>query len=294
MIATFFLIGFTAGVSGDTSFLGATAKSEFATMLAALATTKKGAPATGVLIRDGSRILKGIGTPALSDEFRFLVLVAEKSTFPEDAKRFEELLSLVRDIPRSDDAAKARVLADQAIIYRSYLGDRKKELELLLLAEQLQEKAQIDQAKQQVKVWLRLGESQFIDRKKSLPYYAKVLAFPLYKDPYAKDDEFKELYVKAAVRTVELTDNADVPKLRFHPIAGGYIARSQPDKAKLLSGEIAGVAEFTAQLTLSINKTAGHARRRRSSRTPSSRSSKSARRRSSSTLRPACHSMCCR
>jgi hypothetical protein len=230
--------------------------SEFAKLLGRLAAEQKGFPIDH-LVQAGSDLIKAARAPSVDEEIRFLILVGEKSRFPEDAKRLQGLLELV--LARAgdrDEVGQARILAGAATVYRNYLGDFKKERELLLLAESLCEQQQIRQAKEQVELWLRLGDAHLDDHKKALPYYTKVCAFPLYNEPYAKRNDFKELYIKAAMRLVEISDDAQIAKLRFHPVAYPSITRFFPDRAKLLSGELPDVAAFRAQLILWLELTA--------------------------------------
>lgn len=234
--------------------------SEFAKVLVRLDREKQGAAAVEGLVRAGTDLIRAARAPSLDDELRFIGLVAEKSRFPEDAKRLERLLDLLLGKAGRDDEMHARILVHTATIYGNCLGNSKKEQELLLQAEQLQEQLQIRHAKQQVDVWLRLGDSHLQHRKKALPYYAKVLAFPLYDKPYLWCSEFKEFtepYINAARRAVQLNDEIQIPGLNFHPLAYPSIARFIPDKAKLL-GELSlpGIAEAKARRELWFELTA--------------------------------------
>lgn len=226
------------------------AESELAKIVGRLEREKKGAAIDG-LVQAGAEAIQAADAPALDEELRFVLLVTLGSKFPEDAKRLEGVLELLLARAGRDDASRARVLAYTAKFYRNQLGNYKKEQELLLQAEKLHERVQIRHAKQQVQVWLRLGDSYSQDRKKALEYYAKVLAFPVFEKPYgwsSESNEFKELYIKAALRTVEISDEAQIPSLRFHPFAFPSITRLHPERAKLLSGELPEVAAYRARM----------------------------------------------
>jgi hypothetical protein len=204
------------------------------------------------LVQAGTKSVQSVPGSFLTDELEFLRLAAAKCG--KDAKRREmlqALLDLLQTKYRNEPCSLVQVLIEEAGIYRDDLAERDKERALLVRAERLQERLQISQAKQQVEVSLRLGESFLsTDRKRSLDYFNKVLAFPLFEEPYAKEDAFKTLYTEAALRVVGLTEPKDLPALRLHPFVLERVQRTFGDKALRLSGELPDVAVFRAKLTL--------------------------------------------
>lgn len=221
-------------------------ESDLRKVAAGLDKLQRGDPKVADLFSEGVRIVSSPARPAIDDELAFLVAAGNTGKFPEDAKRFEGLLSLFLRKPRQADVEQARILRYVAEDYKLYLGDRKKERELLLQAEKLHEKAQIDQAKYQVETWLELGNTHIADRAKALAYFKKVLDFPLYDEPYKQEKRFKELYAEGAVQTVKLTDNASLGKLRLHPVGRAAVARLMPRHAQMLNSQLPKVAEIRA------------------------------------------------
>jgi hypothetical protein len=160
------------------------------------------------------------------------------------------LLELLRTKYRDDPCGLVRVLIEEAGIYRDELRDSAKEREVLARAEQVQERLQISQAKQQVDVYLRLGENYLSsDRKRALEYFHKVLAFPLFEKPYAREDAFKALYTEAALRVVALLGPEDLRNLRLHPFVLGRLQETYGDKTLHISSELPDVAVFRVKLT---------------------------------------------
>jgi hypothetical protein len=256
MLGLLYILGFLAGSSFAAQVAADPPESELRKIAADLDKLQRGDPKATALLKAGARIVNGPGRPPIEDELAFLVAAGNKSKFPEDAKRFEELLSLFLNKPRQAEAEQARIMRCVARYYWIRLDDSKKRRELLLQAEKLHEKAQVDQAKDQVETWLELGKAHLAERPKALAYFKRVLDFPLYDEPYNKEKKFKELYAEAAVQTVKLTDNASLSKLRLHPVGRAAVARWMPDKAELINEEIPFIADFRAKVITWLELTA--------------------------------------
>jgi hypothetical protein len=230
-------------------------------------------PSALAVVQQGTEAVRRSPGSTVDEELAFLVQVMNRTVkepsrrgtlrSPKDLlepSRRETLLSLMdllRAKYRDDPANLVRVLIREANAYRDSFADFHKERELFLQAEKLQEQLQIDHARQQLEVYFRLGENYLeSDRVRSLDYFNKVLAFPLFRKPYAREEAFKELYTKAAIRVVAMAGEEDLGKLRFHPFAFDCLREVfGEDKTSRLSGELPDAAEWRARVVRHLEGT---------------------------------------
>lgn len=89
-------------------------------------------------------------------------------------------------------------------------------------------------------------------REKARAYFQTVIDFHMFKEVYAPNIEtLKELYLRAALNLMSITEGRDLMKLWFFPFTSKEIARFYPDKSKLINNDLANPGRIIIEGTVS-------------------------------------------
>lgn len=167
-----------------------------------------------------------------------------------ELKRTYALMDILNYMYKDDPEGLMKLFLHEIVFYRQVAPNKEKLAEVIaqitLLSNQVRNRQAISYMTQQIEIGesyraLPGGEKPGEMQTKAREYYNKALISPIYDWNDPSMEKHQQLYIRAAIDLIEITDGDELAKLRFHPYAWERIYRVYPDKAKLISNSIPGL-----------------------------------------------------